>query len=204
MGNRCVIGFQNKEEIKATYSHWGSHPSRLGKQITLLLSKLPQHYYDKLKNSAEKITWVSLDSQPAPEEIEKYKHFADKTVSTRKLTDWYCLLHKTQGVNSLLFLIDGSLNHFIDSTYYLKDSLFCEWAYIINFDNETLDVYEGNQTRPDSNNPLGQKIAHAINGENYYPMKCIKRVNLYEPLSDLTWNAMMELEETEQNKRSTE
>ena len=34
----------------------------------------------------------------------------------------------------------------IDNEDFLKDSLFCEWAYIINLDTNKLEVYEGFQT----------------------------------------------------------
>lgn len=31
----------------------------------------------------------------------------------------------------------------IDDSEFLNDSLFCEWTYIINLDNEQFEVYRG-------------------------------------------------------------
>jgi hypothetical protein len=39
----------------------------------------------------------------------------------------------------------------IDSKGFLSDSLFCEWAYIINLDKEVLEVYEGFQEEESDN-----------------------------------------------------
>lgn len=38
----------------------------------------------------------------------------------------------------------------IDSAGFLADSLFCEWAYVINLDDCVLEVYRGFQSEPHS------------------------------------------------------
>jgi hypothetical protein len=35
----------------------------------------------------------------------------------------------------------------MDSSEFLADSLFCEWAYIINLDTEILEIYKGFQKK---------------------------------------------------------
>jgi hypothetical protein len=67
--------------------------------------------------------------------------FTDLGVSRRSDDDWYCLLRKTQG-NPALILKSG---YILDSSDFMADSLFCEWGYIANFDDNVLEVYRGFQ-----------------------------------------------------------
>ena len=100
---------------------------------------------DLMREVAGTIILVRDDTKPRSELIEKYKKYADLGVSTRKHEEWYCLLRKTQGD---LFQYNNDLRHMIDSHMFLADSLFCEWAYIVNLDTEKLEVFRGfNQDR---------------------------------------------------------
>lgn len=60
-----------------------------------------------------------------------------------------------------------------ESISFIKDSLFCEWAYFYNLDNKEFEIYKGVQKKPQNGNPFGQ------NGEDgYYPCKLIFRGTL--------------------------
>lgn len=87
MGDCCVIGFQRGGEINETYSHWGSHPSRLGKQISMFLSKMTPEQHSIFKKHADNIRWVSLKEKASAAEIEKYKRFSRPDVSASKLSE---------------------------------------------------------------------------------------------------------------------
>jgi hypothetical protein len=101
-------------------------------------------------------------------------------------------LFKTDGSIGLIYLLAGQLDHFIDNTPMLEDSLMCESGYIFNFDDNTLDFYAGAQTSPDPQNLFGQKIARAFEGKSYYPCKRILQVSLSNPMSCSEWASMIE------------
>jgi hypothetical protein len=61
---------------------------------------------------------------------------------------WYDLLRSDQGDLEAY----AEIGLMIDSASFIKDSLFCEWAYIINLDRGVLEVYRGFQTKKPKKN----------------------------------------------------
>ena len=52
---------------------------------------------------------------------------------------------------------------------FLINSLFCEYAYVVNLNNNTLEYYEGFQHEPQIGNRYGQEPYVTRTGEKYYP-----------------------------------
>lgn len=61
----------------------------------------------------------------------------------------------------------------IDNHNFIKNSLFCEWAYIINLDTNKLEVWEGFQEKPQENNRYG---VEKDNG--FYPCALVKEIDI--------------------------
>ena len=185
MGHRGVIGFQFNKKVRSTYVHWAL-PCTTGQEIIDFLSKLNEKQLLKLQAKAKKIRWVAPNSEATPSDIKKFKKFKDTSVASHKLEDWFCLLHKTQGAPMLLYLFLGELDVLIDNTENLKDSLINEWGYILNFDQNTLDIYMGDQTTPDLDNILGHKVEVETAHNQYYPCKKV----LAMPLNKLSYESL--------------
>jgi hypothetical protein len=75
-----------------------------------------------------------------------------------------------------------------DGIDFIKDSLFCEWGYVINLDDEVLEVYRGFQTEPHKNRYTD--YVYESGGETYYPCKLIK----FLPLNDIPNDIMKKLD----------
>lgn len=143
MGTRGAWGFRVEGKDKLTYNHWDSYPSGLGKTMIEFIQKTPNEVLEKI---ARRIILVNEGSKAPIDMIKKYGDYANLGVSSGKPTDWYCLLRETQGKPEAYH--DDNLCHMIDSHRFLGDSLFCEWAYILNMDTLRLEVYVGFNKNP--------------------------------------------------------
>ena len=145
MGTRGLWGFRKDNQDKLTYNHFDSYPSALGKTIQDFILK---HPIIDLKAIADRIIMVSEDKKPTNEQIKQCQKFADLSVSNKDIHEWYCLLRNSQGDPKVYA---NGLRFMIDSHDFIKDSLFCEWAYIINLDTQMLEIYEGFKKTPQNN-----------------------------------------------------
>lgn len=143
MGTRGAIGFRIDGQDKVTYNHFDSYPNGLGCTV---IETVRTWGDDDLGGAARRVIMVDADSKPSPLEMSRYFPLANLGVSTGSVTEWYCLLREIQG--ELAPYIDGTVDHMIDSRGFLGDSLFCEWAYIVNMDERTVEVYQGFNKNP--------------------------------------------------------
>ena len=165
MGTRGMFGFYMDGVTKAAYNHFDSYPEELGvKMLAVLRNTSLSHCIAAFK----RIKMVSGDSAPTPEEIERCKPWTDLGVSNQSTSDWYCLLRKAQG--NIDAYINGRLEYMLDGSDFINDSLFCEYAYIINLDEVgCFEAYEGGQRDPHSSG----RYADWPGIDRYYPCKLI-------------------------------
>lgn len=107
----------------------------------------------------------------------------DTNVGSACLRDWYCLLRRLQGnFNMYQKMIDNSNKiYMINSIDFIMDSLFCEYAYIINLDDNMLEFYTGFQHVPQEGNRYGTESTYeGHDGTKYYPCKLLKTFSLNE------------------------
>jgi hypothetical protein len=143
MGTRGCWGYVIDGEPKLTYNHWDSYPSGLGVEIVAHVQRHTDDL-DALRKQVRALRLVGKDDKPTPGERDQLAGHADLNVSTGSLDEWYVLLRNLQGDP------DGTLaaGYMIDSRDFPTDSLFCEWAYVIDLDAEMLEVYRGFQEEP--------------------------------------------------------
>ena len=144
MGTRGAFGFLVDGETKVTYNHWDSYPSGLGQDLVDTLTEILDEYsFDWLCEKARKLQFVP-NRGPTEEEIARLRPWTDLSVSERSTSDWYCLLRNAQG--DLRATLRAGLIR--NSVSFLSDSLFCEFAYVINLDDNLFEIYKGFQKDP--------------------------------------------------------
>ena len=150
MSTRGVIGFRLNGVDKLTYNHSDSYPSYM---LVKLLKEIKDNgalFFDieRLKKIVNGIKLVSEGKNATVVQMKKLdKWCKDKQVVLNDFgvgdngsKEWYCLLRKAQG--SFVSYFNG-LPYMLDSIDYTHDSLGCEWGYVLNLDDMTLEIYEG-------------------------------------------------------------
>ena len=145
MGTRGCYGFYKNGVTKATYNHFDSYIGGLGKDILDFVANTSIPIMNKI---FDKIELVRENDIPTIEQIENCQEYTDLSVGSQNIIDFYCLLRKAQG-NLNAYKTD--LKYMIDSKEFLGNSLFCEYAYIINLDKNVLEFYKGFNKVPQNN-----------------------------------------------------
>ena len=146
MSTRGAYGFYKNGVDKITYNHYDSYFSGLGEEIVNFCRNTTIEDMSKI---FDKIILVKEDDKPTIEDMENYVGFSNLKVGEQTLQDWYCLLRDTQG--NLEEYKKENVKHMIDSKEFLGNSLFCEYAYIINLDTNQLEIYTGFNKVPTQN-----------------------------------------------------
>lgn len=153
MGTRnltCVIS--GGKHCIAQYGQWDGYPSGQG---TNILDFLHNGNVDALKINAPKCVFLRRD-----EYKEMWREFGvdidasgfvDMETSD-KFHEKYPQLNRDVASN-ILKMVASSENglKLWDDYNFAADSLFCEWAYVIDFDKDTFEVYKGFNTKPLNN-----------------------------------------------------
>ena len=136
MDTRAVSGFRFNGVDKVTYSHFDGYYSGVGMDIFKYIRSV--NSLDWLKSRVKNLHLVSEAVPPTPAEQQKYEKFSDTGVSTGKLSEWYVLLRKCQGQLGK-YIQAGVMQN--DTAHLHSVDTWCEYAYIINLDDDTFEVY---------------------------------------------------------------
>jgi hypothetical protein len=165
MGTRGLYGFYKDGVDKLTYNHFDSYPSGLGKDVINFIRK---NSIENMNQIFDRIIMVDGDSTPTKEQQQNCILYYSNCVSTGKPTEWYSLLRNAQGD---LDAFNKGLLYMIDNKDFIKESLFCEWAYIINLTDNVLEIYKGFQKEQQNNRYVSDK-----DEDGYYNCKLIESI----------------------------
>jgi len=181
MSTRGAVLIAQKGKIKGFYNHSDSYPGGLGEHIIKALKNIEKSKggWEQFKENCLKVKLVREDAKPSKELQERYVGYSDTGVSTGTLEEWYCLLRNLQGVQYLKEIHKGKVEHMVDSSSFPKDSLFCEYAYVIDLDKMVLEFYKGFQEVPQKGNRFGVKPDKSEHRTTvYYPCAKVGEIHL--------------------------
>lgn len=159
MGTRHLIAVQIDNEYKiAQYGQWDGYFSGQGATVYEFLKGMDKEKFVAALRASSAITedeykqaWVDCGADPESD-------FVSMDVS-RKFTETYHHLSRDTGANILQLVQDSypnglKLNLNIE---FAGSSLFCEYAYVIDFDKNVLEIYRGfNKTPLDESERFSQ------------------------------------------------
>ena len=186
MGTRGAFGFRVDGTDKVMYNHFDSYPDGLGRQIAEFIKETMDA---ELEKTARNIVLVDGGSQPTVAQKKAVRDFekknqlvvSDTSVSKRTLDDWYCLIRNAQGD---LNMYKKGLEYMISSAGFLQNSLFCEYAYIINVDTGKLEVYFGFNENPEAEGRYA-KFKAGDYDDKYYGVVLKKEIPFDEVRKDV-------------------
>lgn len=173
MGTRGIYGLRKNKKDKTSYNHYDSYPSCLGEQM---FEYIKRHSIEEMNELYDRLILVDENkkiSELTEEErngLEILFSYDDKDELIDE--DMYSLLRNFQG-DLEKYDRNSTVNIMCDSKNFIKDSLFCEYGYIINLDTNTLEVFKGFQKKPQNTNRYGCE-----NYRGYYPCKIIKKIKI--------------------------
>lgn len=192
MGTRnLTMVISNGETKVAQYGQWDGYPEGEGTTALKFLSTTD------LKKFKDKLKSVKFMNGNKEKEIKKWLESigAENGWMTVEQADKYKqkypLLSRDNGADILQMIMESEekTNWVNDSSDFAADSLFCEWAYIIDLDKNVFEVYEGFNTTPltieDRFYPLmveadkeNQRRNDYGSDSSYYPIRLKKSYDL--------------------------
>jgi hypothetical protein len=187
--NATIVIKDNKTKV-AQYGQWDGYPS--GQGVTAL-NFLRQANLSQFGTEVDKLDWFT------EEELE------DLGTAWQ---DSHPYLSRDTGAEILIEVYKGTVTKLVNREDFVADSLFCEWAYVVDLDKNTFEVYEGfNQeplTKDDRFFDLTENVERR--GDNqYHPCKMIKSYPLDNlPTEEEFIEYFDKLEEEEAEEENTQ
>ena len=165
MGTRGCWGFYQEKQEKVAYNNSDSYPSFLGNKILKFIQEQKIEGLKNINDNLQLIKEEDLEKIIDNQTICKVEQFLPLSSQFKENLTYQAL---SEEINDQLVLINQGFPILYDSYDFLFDSLFCEYAYIINLDNQTLEFYRGFNK---------QRIPNAIGGR--YSNKTYDRAREY-------------------------
>lgn len=205
MGTRHLTAVVSDGEYKiAQYGQWDGYPSGQGQTIVSFLL----NGFDKAVFKSQLAKCRFLDGEGKDKEmVAAYEKNApqwssdpDNRTPEQKYW-WKTYMTRDLGAAILENVAKSTDDEIIlrDESSFAGESLFCEWAYVLDLDKDQLEVYEGFQKNPP---PEGERFAslEVARDNGYYPVKLRKVI----PLSELTANSMDDIEREDEDEDEEE
>ena len=178
MGTRHLISVHKDGKYPiAQYGQWDGYPEGQGVDV---LSFLHSPLVPALEKNLEKCRWITGE-----EYATMWKEFGvdiekDKWVTYEQgklFNEKYPQLSRDTGAGILELVAKAESEVVLrDDLDFARDSLFCEWAYVVDFDKGTLEVYNGFNSEPLSPEDrfyCEEPMEYKGSTEKLYPIKMV-------------------------------
>jgi hypothetical protein len=189
MGTRGTLHvICNKQTKIAKYCQWDNYPSGRGVEALSVLKKLlkptkTKTFEDRLKEVKQKVKGVIALTDKDVQKRWKECGADDSGWVTMEVSDKFKknnahLSRDMGGGNVLELVVKGKINETQLDLEFVADSLFCEWAYVIDLDKKVFEVYAGFNEKPLK--PKDRFFNLQKEGDKYFPVKLVKKYKLDE------------------------
>lgn len=151
MGTRHLsIVIQGEKPVISQYGQWDGYPSGQGIKFFRFLKSMDK---EKFSNQLKKCSFITEEQENIKREQIK-RITANKKTGSEQVDEFnklYPYFNRDHGAEILSIVYDSpetETNILLEDSFnFASDSLWCEWAYVIDLDKNTFEVYEGFNTR---------------------------------------------------------
>jgi hypothetical protein len=162
MGTRNVTMVVSNSQTKvAQYGQWDGYPSGNGVDILKTLKKIS---FNKFKKKVDALCFLT-DEQT--KKIDADPNWVKN----------YPYLNRDAGARILEMVYKQKVIGLVNNEEFINDGLDCEWAYVIDLDKRTFEVYKGRNKKRLQKGERFYKVKQA-DGWGYYPAKHVKTFSL--------------------------
>ena len=149
MGTRHLTTVVKNGEYKvAQYGQWDGYPSGQGVTVCKFLQKeMDRAKFEKALSECRFISgderrskWVECGADPNSDMVTM-------DVSNR-FKESFPELHRDTGAEILGLIQDARKRELENDLDFAYDGLMCEWVYVLNMDNDTLEIHKGFSKEP--------------------------------------------------------
>lgn len=171
MGTRNLTMVRLNGELKlAQYGQWDGYPTGQGVTVAEFVQAYLRHKTTRAEFTA-KVAALRYGTKAELATMQKHWDAAEKECMDRAAKDGYipkymlerfAPFNRDTGANILKMVNDGLQLDFVqDNSEFLKDGLFCEFAYCIDLDAGAVDVHCGG-TLPAETIPFAKFTVYAM------------------------------------------
>jgi hypothetical protein len=184
MGTRNLTAVVMNGEFKiAQYGQWDGYPS--GQGVTILNFISTQENIEKLKNALDRVRFMDPEGVDK-EMLEAYQKAAPEWSNepdnrTEEQKRWFSTYISRDIGGEILAVIAGSKDDEMiikNRTAFAGDSLFCEYAYVVDLDDGVLEVYQGFNKEPVTEGRFCSGDESLEKNDGYQPVKLVKTYSL--------------------------
>lgn len=185
MGTRHIVAVVLNDEYKvAQYGQWDGYPEGQGAVIQQFFSHDSEYVnMDRLREAVSNCTFMTdeeyhriFNSFAKTSDMGMTMDEADKFKASQ-----YGYLSRDTSAEIIPLIYERNGLPLTNSISFAADSLFCEWGYVINLDNDTLEIYKGFNKEPLAESERFADMQPVEWGEDtYFPIKLLMVVPLNE------------------------
>lgn len=179
MGTRHLIAVQLDGEYKvAQYGQFDGYLEGQGKEVLNFLREMNR---PKFESALRKCSFMTEQDFDKFKEDTQTKH--QQNPSYYWITE-YSHLSRDIAAGILKMVQESEGLKLRDSISFAADSLFCEYAYVIDLDKNTFEIFEGFNKTPLSEDERFKDAVSDDASDEYYPVRKVAEYSLDELPSD--------------------
>lgn len=199
MGTRhSIIAVVDGETKLAQYGQWDGY---LGGQGIDILNFLKTSPLDKFKEQVrglvemtdERRKQILIDLGADPNSDNVSNEVADQYYKK------YPQMSREMSAKILPLILNGSVKDVYLDKQFPADSIFCEYAYVIDFDKNTFEAYKGFNKEPLDPSERFASLPRDKHSSEYYQCKLLKSFSLFDLPSEEEFLALGKSEDDDED-----